>query len=408
MVRRVRTTDFSRRRFIKDVAMSACALSLNPRVSFGGLGVAERPTTIGVLSPLSTTRSRSGVNLIKGLRVGFEDRRFPVRLAISDIRFGIEDIVRKSRELIANGNVDLLVGLINPLAASGLENILGRHKTPFIAINSGECISPPTADNAFLVTNSLRLCEGHWATGRWASANLGRNAAIVSSFYESGFDLAYAFRRGFESQGGRVVSSHVTHVPPDERGLWSTIFREIAELEVDFVSAFYSGEQADDFATAYRAARITTPLVGHGFTPKSRFHADCPVVYVSSWSQNTLHTYGRKASCGILDPFFVLGCETAGLIVAAHDATNGKGKEGRGLFEALCSAQIKGPRGVVSVDRETKHVSTPLYLHRQERLSTRPSTTVISSTGSSLGQDYSRLMQERRVRSGWMNPYPSV
>ena len=66
-------------------------------------------------------------------------------------------------------------------------------------------------ESTFIDFVSLDLWRSQWRLGEWAARTIGKRAAIACNLHDAGFDYVRAFRHGFESAGGAVVSESVFH-----------------------------------------------------------------------------------------------------------------------------------------------------------------------------------------------------
>jgi branched-chain amino acid transport system substrate-binding protein len=167
---------------------------------------------------------------------------------------------------------------------------------------------------------------------------------------------------------------------------------------------------------AYAAAGLANvPLLGSGLmadTHELDAHGASALGMRSalSWSEGidtaenrSFMSAYRRANGKPADAFALLGYDTAAMIATAFGTMS---REGGDLREALGSVTFTGPRGVVTVDPETRSIVTPLYLSQVRRTAGGPSNAIAATLDTTSGM---RLDADGLAsRQGWLNSYLSV
>jgi branched-chain amino acid transport system substrate-binding protein len=112
------------------------------------------------------------------------------------------------------------------------------------------------------------------------------------------------------------------------------------------------------------------------------------------------------------DPFAVLGYDSASLLAqaiegAAIEGAGGATQERDRLRAALLSATVTSPRGYLSMDAQTQHLTGPLYLHRLRRQGQYVEHQAVEHLDAPLAAMHA-ARNSNSLRTGWLNPYLCV
>jgi branched-chain amino acid transport system substrate-binding protein len=410
--------------------VSACSNNIAPRLT-SDLGLASEPMAVsfpttrqdtlrvGLLLPQSQRYPAIGPNFRAGMELYLAQSRDNAAsrpLTLFTHEYGIlpSVAIERARALIATDQVDLIVGSLSSGIAASLHPLLHERRTPLLVSNIGANATRNHRRGPYIMRNSFSYWQSSWALGRWAAGNLGKRAFVAASFYDSGYDSLHAFQLGFETAGGAIASTKVTHLPTGAGELHTLIF-EIQQARPDVVFAAYSGAQANDFVRAYSQAGLSTrvPLIGSGFLVDESLlpeQADAAlgIKTVLPWAR-TLDLPANRAFTSAFqdfsgrpaDPFAILGYDTARLIAeCACDAHNPDQ-----LRQALAGAIFDSPRGSVRMDSARLEISTPLYLREVRAGSAGLSNAVIDRLPAIPAQDAGINALHASVHTGWRNAY---
>ena len=390
------------------------------------LSTVTSPLRIGILHPRSKEYSRIGWNMIAGLTLYLEqhDNKLggrPAKLIKRNIDVGQRLVLEQATKLLDVNRASLVVGMVEPDAIPQIRALFAERQTFLIANHVGANLPRAGEGSPFVYYNSLGYWQSNWAMGRWAAANAGRNAFLASSFYESGYDALYAFQRGYEEAGGRLVGTQITQVRPEDQG-FDSLLADIEDARPDFVYALYSGRSAIGFVRAYGRSGLAKriPLMGGAYlVDKSllrRQGVHClGVKSAFTWSrvlrnrENRLFVRAfRRRFQRTADGFAVLGYETAQWLDQALSAVRGNLDAVARFSGALDSAQFDGLRGQFSVDPAARSTVAPVYLRQvQANGSLRDNVVLGELPGISELDDRLRELRAS-IKTGWLNAYLSV
>lgn len=353
----------TRRQFLR-AAGSGAGVAAVSTLSRAGDALAKAGTRrlhVGVMVPTGGDDSGTGTSLLDGVRLGFRDG-VDARIDAVEVPLGVHGARARARELLDAGARVVIAGVSVPVAL-GLAELFEERGASLVAANAGAHILRPRERRRSVTHVSLQQWQAAYALGRWAAGKVGRRGLIATPMSDSGYDTVFALRRGFESAGGTVVGSVVTHVDdagPTEHDVMSTA----VQAGADVVLGLHAGPRGADLIRAHAAAGRPVPLVGTGFLASERSlrgAASNGLRTVASWaptlrSEENRRFVGdfRKATGRRPDEFAVLGFDAARVV--AEGATRGR-KRGRDR------AAVSSPRGPLRVTGSGL-VLGPIYLRR--------------------------------------------
>jgi len=374
------------------------------------------PLTIGMIVPRSTVFPELGRMLVDGMKLQLAESGWDsTRLLVREVASG--DEIAAARKLLAEARVEILTGMFNPLAVNRLRDDLDRSGALFINIEGGANSFVPREESPLMYQNSLGYWQSNWAMGNWAVGNMGKRAAMVTSFYESGYDSCYAFPQGFEVAGGKIICSAVTHAPLGGTDP-ETAMKGAVASRPDFIFVSAGGQDALELVAAYHGAGLAgkIPLVASGFL----LHGELLTRLGSSaqgitsclpWS-STLDTPENRDFCSAFsratgaqpDSFAVLGYDTGSLIVRAVAAA-GTVKRSSDLKKALEHLEIASPRGTFGIIPSSGSSDAPLYLCEVKKIGQTFSHAVVSRLSSQQAVEKQARRSDLIAKSGWTNSY---
>ncbi len=289
--------EFNRRNFIKGLAAMAVVASGNALAGSPGKAASQSITLLGKRSRL---RPQLSANLSLGLQVGLAQ---PVQ--VTEVRSGGSELLSVADEIVRSTRPRWLLALQQPGQANKLGSLTRNYGTSVLLVDSGANV-PRTAEHDHPNIASMEQWRADYALARWSARKGARRAVILTSLYDTGYDLVAAFRAGFESAGGSVVSVLLTDDPFRPVAGTSEVLSEVRNLAPDVVHVLHSGREAEQLFQGLSA--IPGPLV----TANSLVLAGAvsPGVYsVSAWleADDSLGTAFGRAVGQHPDEFGVFG-----------------------------------------------------------------------------------------------------
>lgn len=418
MSRIIDLSGVTRRDFIRTCSMvtgAVAALPLQAQARF--LWDGRAPLRVGVVIPRSSTHPFQGENLVAGMKLRFTEAGWDTTKLVVETA-DTSSAVARACKLLHENRVDILTGILNPLAVPRLRAELEKSGTLFINVEGGANAFTPRDESPWIFHNSLGYWQANWAMGAWAAANLGKRAFVASSFYETGYDSCYAFSQGFEAAGGTLVGSEVTHGPNAAPG-FAPLMTAIRKARPDLLFALYSGRDAVDFVKACGEAGLAgrLPILASGFAVDEALlpamgPAAIGIRSCLSWAPGlespenaTFRTTFALATGRAADPFAVLGYDTGRMIDTAVKVAAARSPNSQALKQALAETKIASPRGVLRIDPRTGNADAPLYLREVRKVGELTRNEVITELPGLAAIERQANPATMAAKSGWINTY---
>jgi branched-chain amino acid transport system substrate-binding protein len=412
----------SRRNFLKIAGVSITGSLLNSvSAKAAKLNTNGKTLKVGILLPQSAEHPHYPGSFLNGLRLGVDQnnalRKKKIELITESVNFGTPEIVKeKVQKLLTENNVDLITGILNSEVVSHVGNVFKNAEVPSIIANSGESyLVNELKENPFLFFNSLNLFQAAWESGKYAVDKFGKRVAIVTSFYDSGYDSLFTFRQGVEDAGGEIVAT--CSAGQSDTDFTANTLKKLEELNPDSVYVFAHGTNADDLIRNIRYKGIKTPLITTAFSADENrlvhlANAADNLISISSWDRNSDNAINKnfiekyeKACNRSTDIFSVLGFETGQIIYDSFARCKGD-FSGNTIAEAIKSCALQSPRGDIKINSDSGLVHNKLHIQQCIVNSTGiPKNQVLETIQPVSEFKESFAVLDNDYRSGWLNPY---
>ncbi len=424
---------YSRRTFLKAAAFTSSALAAPAVVptaqAYAAAPVAKRSlalrTNVGLLVPQSSHYPGLSQSFLSGLQLALGDaqRESKVSLLTNIVEVGLQQSAIETAlgDLLSRHNPDVVLGIMRPAVSGAIQARLAKHGRYLLTTGLSATV-PPAAQGrpqgSQAVDYSLPYWQSAWALGFWAAQNVGKRAAILHSFFESGYDASFAFHSGFQAGGGTITSMTVTHSPTAQLDLARTLATVAAEAP-DVVYLGYTGATGAEMLQAYSQSSLRKlPLLGagtlvEGMALSQLGSAALGMRTAMPWnldasqigSKNFVAAY-RRATRANPDHWALLGFEVGGLLSAATQTLKGDWRDLAAVQSALLASQTAGPRGLTGPQVEGAASSFVIREVRQSR-SGLYNATLATLSAAPLA-DHQIAAMQTELRSGCSLPYLPV
>lgn len=370
--------------------LGVAAVSSSPflRGAFASIGRMVNPA-VGVVVPPTVRYPGLLDQLTSGVRAGLSaggQSDAPV-LARTAAASAPSSVAAAARELIERDKVDLVLVYANPTRTQLLGELAEETGVPVVVVDPGAHIVTSTDSDSRVFSHSLGYWESTWALGSWAAGAIGRDAYVISSLYESGFDVLSAFEHGHSTAGGRVMGTSVTHLHSGD--VVDAVSRAAAS-GADSLFVAGSGTEADDILAAIAAD-----------TAASGMRLLVPGIA----SDRLAAAPGLTASTALTWPaadvsvFEMLGRDIGELVAAAVE----------GGADALPSGETEfvGARGNITCDLATGSTNLPITICSAVAGGSGVTYQVLASADSTARATVFADEIVPELRTGWLDVYGS-
>lgn len=386
-----RSSGLTRRSFLQVAGGATGMVAVAPLSPLQRALGTPRPTSVrvGLLLPSGGDgRMVAGLRAGLGLGLGEASSWLTATTSVEEVLHGYSGVYAAARRLLDEQEVDVVVAGVTAPVAHQIAPLFKGRQVPLLVANVGAHWVKPAHHNPYVLHAGLQYWQASFALGRWAAANAGSRAVVAASRADSGYDAVYAFKQGFESAGGRVVSQVVTHISPEHAG-FGDVFEAVSDARADLLFGLYSGQLATQFVREYARSGLRTPLLAGGFAVDEALlpaHGSAALGIRSafSWSPELASRANRafaetyQAAAGQApDTFAVLGYDAARLLATGISRAVASGGKPRNLIAALSGARVASPRGDLRVDARSNSVQAPIYIREVRSVAGRPANAIV-------------------------------
>ncbi|MNK07504.1 hypothetical protein D3C87_254190 [compost metagenome] len=334
---------------------------------------------------------------------------------------GVTSTLEAAKKMLFFDRVDILSGLISFHSLPELKVLMeGKQTIPFF-FNLGENLLQQSTLSKEIFINSQFNWKSQFALGKWAQKEFGGTGICVTPFYESGYHLFSAFKKGTEAAGGLQIGLSVLPQSPDSSSYidFKPFFESVSTEQPSFVHAIFCGKAGNEFLKAWfdqdfsqHIPLVTVENMAYEDMLEDLSNLNIKLYAASSWSrtselpENTAFVnlfeskLGQKANI-----FGLMGYESglamkqiqpylekADLSSARHFLENGK---------------IYGPRAERSFN-PWQHQSSTIDVLSIKTTNTNIHQTIIAQEKSA--DQNSSLFQDitSDILTGWQNPYMCI
>lgn len=282
-----------------------------------------------------------------------------------------------AQELVVKDKVDYLGGFVFTPNAMAVAPLITQSKTPTVIFNAAT--SDITEKSPYFIRTSYTLWQVTVPAARWAYKQGKRKMVTAVTDYAPGVDAETAFKTEFARLGGTVVESirmpiSTTDFAPFVQRIKASgaqgvyVFLPGGPPNLGFVKAYNeNGLRAAgiDFLGSAETDEFDLQKFGDaalGLTTAFHYSAahdsDANRKFIEALRGQSKHAIANYASVGAWDGMAV--------IHRMIEATGGK-RDGAAAIEAARKLSWESPRGPVSIDPATRHVTQNVYLRKVER-----------------------------------------
>jgi branched-chain amino acid transport system substrate-binding protein len=284
-----------------------------------------------------------------------------------------------AQELIIKDKVQYIGGLYFTPDAMAVAPLLEESKVPMIVMNAAT--SSIVEKSPYIVRTSFTMWQNTVPAAKVAKARGARKVAIAVSDYGPGIDAETAFKKTFEAEGGTVSESIRMPLSTTDFG---PIMQRIKDSGADTIFTFLpAGPPTLAFVKAFidnglKAQGVRFLATGDLVTePDLPAIGDAGIGILSTYNYSVAHDSAENKA--FLADAVKVGAKPSDITmaaVAAYDgarviykmieATDGQ-KDPDKAIAAVKGMKWVSPRGPVSIDPVTRHITQNIYLRELVR-----------------------------------------
>jgi branched-chain amino acid transport system substrate-binding protein len=290
---------------------------------------------------------------------------------------GVADNARRLvQEMIVNDKVHIIGGGITPTALA-YGQLATQAKIATVVMISGASVT--TTASPYFVRTSFILSQSSWIMGEWAAKNGSKRVVTLVNEWAPGTEAETAFKQRFTELGGQVIESiRIPLANPD----FAPFLQRIRDIHPDTAFIYFPGTQAGIFAKQFAERGLASSgirIIGPGdLTDDDELNnmGDQMIGIVTAHDYSASHDspLNKKYVAEFkkafnFRPSFVTvgGYDGMHLIYEALKKTGGK-IDGDSLIAAMKGMRWESPRGMMSIDPDTRDIIQPIYIRRVEKI----------------------------------------
>ena len=203
---------------------------------------------IGIIVPRSDMFPKLAIDFLNGIKLPFKNsiaHEYVPKYLIESIGNATDSsVLQRIEKMFLQEETDVIVSFCSYFMLDSLVTIANSYKTPIIHVTIGAHVLKPTHNSPYVVHVSLNLCQTSYLSGQYAAANFGKKAALLSSFYDGGYQLTESFFKGFTDHGGEIIYNYVS--PMDYKSeTFDRMIDDLKETKPDVVFSIFSYKEGN-------------------------------------------------------------------------------------------------------------------------------------------------------------------
>jgi branched-chain amino acid transport system substrate-binding protein len=345
---------------------------------------AQQTVKVGLILPMSGPFADYGNQISRGVHLFMQRHGDTVAgkkiqlLLKDDTGVAPELTKRLAQEMIGNDKVDVLAGFGLSPGALASATLATAGKRPMVVMNAAASSLTTKSPNVVRVSHTLQQLAA--PMGKWAAQNGLDKVYVLVADYAPGIDAQIGFNRAYEAAGKKVIGE--VKVPMNNID-FSAYMQRIKDARPDAVFVFLPpGEATINFMKTWQERGMDkqgVKLLGTGdLTDDSLIEAigkpalgtittgHYSVAHDSALNKEFVAAYARQYGDKVRPNFMaVAGYDGMALIYAALEKTGGDPEVGK-FMAAVKGRKWESPRGMISIDPDTRDVVQTVYVRRTE------------------------------------------
>ncbi len=367
---------------------------------------------IALLLPTSDMFPTLAKDFLNGFKLGMHENIDEVKFFIESIgKASDEDVIKVAEKLLLQEDIDLTISFCSIFHLEAMVEKFDKYKIPLLFVDLGGSVPKKIHFSPYVLHHSLHLCDSAYLAGSIAAEKFGEKGALLSSFYDGGYQMSSSFVSGYSDAGGTIVYNNVS--PMDYRSSnHEKMLKELKESRAEVAFSLFSFNEAKhffDFLSEQNTEGLPLIMASPVMTDESMQYPDFgnlpKTLSVASWSfedssenmesflETIKTTYGN-----VPNVISLLGYES-GLI------TNALINNGEIAFEKIKNNSVEGsPRGQILISRNNQTKPKKQLLRKFEYNGRAYTNSVIEELSKGEPIDLVETFEEIQY-SGWKNPY---
>lgn len=369
-------------------------LSAVAALSLAAPAIAQDTLKIGIVNGYSGQFADPGAQLDAGivLWLAQHDNMIAgkkVELIRKDTGGIAPDVAKRlAEELVVRDQVDVLVGGLLTPNAMAVGDVSAEAEKFFVVMNATTPVV--TTKSPYMIRVSATSNQINYTFGQWVAGKGIKNAYTMVTDYGPGLGAGAGFKAGFESGGGTIVGEDKTPVVnPD----FAPFVQRVADAKPEALYVFVpGGTQPPALGKALTERGVTpanTKIYAQGeLTDDAALAAlgDAAIGIVTVYhydvarddpTNNAFVEAYRAANNGRNPDVYSIGAYDGMEALSLALEKTGGDTSGPALVEAAKGLEWQSPRGMMSIDPETREPVQTIWIREVQMVDGKPQNVII-------------------------------
>jgi branched-chain amino acid transport system substrate-binding protein len=369
-------------------------LSAVAALSLAGPVIAQDTLKIGVVNASSGQFADPAAQLDAGIALWLAEHDNmiagkTVELIKKDSGGIAPDVAKRlAEELVVRDQVDVLVGGLLTPNAMAVGDVSAEAEKFFVVMNATTPVV--TTKSPYMIRVSATSNQINYTFGEWVAGKGVKNAYTMVTDYGPGLGAAAGFKAGFEAGGGTIVGEDKTPVAnPD----FAPFVQRIADAKPEALYVFVPGGTQPPALGKALSEREVTPATT-GIYAQGELTDDAALAAMGDAAVGIVTVYHydvarddptnaafveayRAANNGRNpDVYSIGGYDGMEALSLALEKTGGD-TSGPALAEAAKGLEWQSPRGMMSIDPETREPVQTIWIREVQMVDGKPQNVII-------------------------------
>lgn len=219
---------------------------------------------IGILLPKSDMFPRLAIDFLNGFKLSLNqsdtDSYVPKYIIESVGNATDSSLLQRVERMLLQEETDVIVCFCSYFMLDSLVTIANSYRKPIVHVTLGARVLKPTHQSPYVLHVSLNLCQTSYLSGKYAAITFGKKAALLSSFYDGGYQLSESFFQGYTDHDGQIVYNYVS--PMDYKSeTFDTMIEGLKETSPEVLFSIFSYKEGNKVLAKLSQSGITIPTV---------------------------------------------------------------------------------------------------------------------------------------------------
>lgn len=371
---------------------------------------------IGILLPKSDMFPRLAIDFLNGFKLSFNqsgtDNYVPKFLIESVGNATDSSLLQRVERMYLQEETDVIVSFCSYFMLDNLVTIANSYRKPIVHVTLGARVLKQSHQSPYVLHVSLNLCQTSYMSGVFAANNFGKKAALLSSFYDGGYQLTESFFQGFTDNEGEIVYNYVSLMDYKSE-TFDTMIQGLKASQPEVLFLIFSYKEGNKvLAKLAQSGFDSIPTVAIPLMTDESNEVDFQLpnnfYSIASWAfgedikamNDFKHSYLSKYA-ETPNIFSLLGDEVG--LILLHCLQNG-GSIPAQIGAYFSNKTLFTPRGELRFSKYNESIPQLFKLRKLEQTEGNFQNALMEVLDSSFSEIIYKKMEELPY-TGWKNPY---